>query len=164
MSACTHTQLPRPRASLTAACSDRSQQPQALLRSPVTQPLLLPQSQEPSPRLPARLPRVRVCVCVCVCVSGGRAWLLHLGAITDPIRPERPSLLLKQKTGSSTQERFLTWVPPPPSQRSCKDPHPRPRAAERLPHLFHLQSWNESIPRLIGFLVPGRNGGEPVER
>jgi len=41
---------------------------------------------------------------------------------------------------------------------------PAPAQPERLPHLFYLQSWNESIPRLIGFLVPGRNGGEPVER
>lgn len=102
--------------------------------------------------------------CVSVCVSGGRASLLHLGAITDQTRPERPSLLLKQKTGGSSQERLLTWVPPPPRQPHAVTLAPAPAQPERLPHLFYLQSWNESIPRLIGFLVPGRNGGEPVER
>ena len=66
---CTHAQLPRLRASLTAACSDRFQQPKALLRSAVTQPLLPPLRAEPSSLPPDRLPRVCERVCVCVCVS-----------------------------------------------------------------------------------------------
>lgn len=111
----TRAQLPRPRASRAAACSDRFQQPWA------PSPLSLSRSSGGG----ARDPLGRVCVCR----SGGRARLPHQRALRDQTRPERRSLLLRRTQAGAARRDFNPGHAAVPSS-SFRDPHPRPDPAK----------------------------------